>query len=115
PSVDSLFESIADVLGARAIGVLLTGMGRDGATGLKSLYSAGALTLVQDRESSVIFGMPGSAVELGAAERVLPLDEMGAAITEAVSGVKPDDSPAPPPKKMPRGNTRAKVLVVDDS
>lgn len=76
PSVDVLFESLADEVGASVVGCLLTGMGKDGAAGLLDLYEAGAETVVQDRETSVIFGMPGTAVELGAARHVLPLQEI---------------------------------------
>lgn len=68
PSVDILFESAAAVFGARAVGVLLTGMGVDGAEGLLKMKAAGAATLVQGRESASVFGMPGAAVALGAAD-----------------------------------------------
>jgi two-component system chemotaxis response regulator CheB len=84
PSVNPLFSSAARVYGARACGVLLTGMGRDGAQGLLELRAAGALTLAQDEASSAVFGMPRAAIELGAAERVVPLEEMARAIVEAV-------------------------------
>jgi len=72
PSADALFGSLVAVYGPHAIGVLLTGMGRDGAQGLLELKRAGAITIAQDRESSVIHGMPGEAIALGAAEFVLP-------------------------------------------
>jgi two-component system chemotaxis response regulator CheB len=72
PSVTYLMESVADACGASAIGVLLTGMGRDGASGLRRLHDAGGVTLVQDEETSVIFGMPQEAIRLGAADYVLP-------------------------------------------
>lgn len=74
PSVDVLFESAARELGPGAIGCLMTGMGADGARGLLAMRQAGARTLAQDEASSVIFGMPGAAVKLGAAQDVLPLD-----------------------------------------
>ncbi|VTR92562.1 chemotaxis protein : Chemotaxis response regulator protein-glutamate methylesterase OS=Herbaspirillum sp. CF444 GN=cheB PE=3 SV=1: Response_reg: CheB_methylest [Gemmata massiliana] len=76
PAVDVLFQSVAQEIGPRAIGVLMTGMGRDGARGLLAMRSAGAMTLAQDEESSVVFGMPREAILLGAAQRVLPLDEL---------------------------------------
>ncbi|HEY6331232.1 MAG TPA: chemotaxis-specific protein-glutamate methyltransferase CheB [Blastocatellia bacterium] len=81
PSVDVLFESLAVELGGAAIGCLLTGMGRDGAQGLLAMRNAGALTLVQDEASSVVFGMPREAIELGAATRVLSLADFYPALT----------------------------------
>lgn len=72
PSANHLFRSVARSFGANAIGILLTGMGRDGAEGLLEMRKAGALTIAQDEESSVVFGMPGTAVRLGAALHVLP-------------------------------------------
>jgi len=72
PSADHLFHSVAEVFGPHAVGVLLTGMGKDGAVGLAELKRKGAITVVQDEASSVIFGMPGEAVKLGAASHVLP-------------------------------------------
>lgn len=74
PSCDVLLKSVAMEFGDRAIGVVLTGMGRDGAKGLKELRGTGAHTIAQDEATSVVFGMPGEAVALGAAELVLPLD-----------------------------------------
>lgn len=76
PSVDVMFRSVAQVCGSYAVGVLLTGMGDDGAQGLKELQQAGAKTIAQDEKSSVVWGMPGEAVKLGAADFVLPLMEM---------------------------------------
>lgn len=76
PAVDVLFRSVAQSAGANAIGVVLTGMGDDGARGLLDLRNAGAATLVQDEATSVVWGMPGSAVKIGAAEEVLPLDKI---------------------------------------
>jgi two-component system chemotaxis response regulator CheB len=77
PSVDVLFESVSQSAGENAIGVLLTGMGDDGARGLKSLRAGGAFTVVQDEASSVVWGMPGAAFRLGAAAEVLPLEKIG--------------------------------------
>ncbi len=75
PSVSYLFRSVAEAYGPAAVGVLLTGMGRDGASGLQQLRQAGGLTLVQDEESSAVFGMPAEAIRLGAAQYTLaPLD-----------------------------------------
>ncbi len=73
PSVDYLFDSVAEIRGKRIIGVLLTGMGADGARGLLKLRQRGARTVAQDEESSVVFGMPKAAIDLGAAERVAAL------------------------------------------
>ena len=80
PSVDVLFESVAREYGPAGAAVLLTGMGRDGAAGLLAVRQAGGRTIAQDEATSVVFGMPGEAVRLGAAERVLPLDRIGPAI-----------------------------------
>jgi two-component system chemotaxis response regulator CheB len=76
PSVDVLFESVARELGAAAIGVLLTGMGDDGARGLLSLRATGAATIAQDDASSVVYGMPKAAVDIDAAAEVCALDDM---------------------------------------
>lgn len=76
PSVEVLFDSVAEVAGANALGVIMTGMGDDGAEGLKRMRDAGAFTIAQDEASCVVFGMPGSAVRLGAACDVAPLDQI---------------------------------------
>ncbi len=76
PSVDVLFRSVAQNAGRNAIGVLLTGMGRDGAKGLREMLDAGSQTIAQDEATSVVWGMPGEAVSLGAAQHVLPLDNV---------------------------------------
>ena len=73
PSVDVLFRSVAKCAGKNALGIIMTGMGDDGANGLLEMHAAGAHTLAQDEESCVVFGMPKEAIKLGAAERVLPL------------------------------------------
>ncbi|HOO36721.1 MAG TPA: chemotaxis response regulator protein-glutamate methylesterase [Deltaproteobacteria bacterium] len=73
PSVDVLFRSAANTLGSNAVGIILTGMGDDGARGLKEMRSAGAFTIAQDEDSCVVFGMPKVAIEMEAVEKVLPL------------------------------------------
>ena len=82
PSVDVLFHSVAQMAGAQAVGALLTGMGSDGAQGLKAMHTAGALTLAQDEASSVIFGMPEQAIRLGAAREILALERIAARIKQ---------------------------------
>ena len=82
PSVDVLFESLARELGDAAIACLLTGMGRDGAQGLLAIRRAGGMTLAQDEESCVVFGMPREAIQLKAACSVLPLEEMAPSLLE---------------------------------
>jgi two-component system chemotaxis response regulator CheB len=77
PSVDVLFQSVARCAGKDALGVILTGMGRDGAVGLKAMRDAGAATLGQDEASSVIYGMPRAAFEAGAVDHQLPLEKIG--------------------------------------
>jgi len=81
PSVDTLFESVALDCGGVAAGCLLTGMGRDGAAGLLALRRAGGLTIAQDEATSVVYGMPREAALLGAAARILPLGEIGPALS----------------------------------
>jgi two-component system, chemotaxis family, protein-glutamate methylesterase/glutaminase len=80
PAVSYLFRSLADSYGANAIGVLLTGMGRDGAAELKRMKDRGAHTIAQDRESSIVHGMPGEAIELGAATQILPAERIAGAL-----------------------------------
>jgi two-component system chemotaxis response regulator CheB len=80
PSVDVLFQSVAKVAGTSAIGVILSGMGRDGADGLLTMRKAGARTIGQDADSSFIYGMPRTAYEAGGVERQLPLKKIGAEI-----------------------------------
>lgn len=85
PSVDVMFDSIAATAGAAAVGVLLTGMGRDGAEGLLAMRRAGARTIAQDKDTSLVYGMPRVAEELGAAEVQLPLDRIAAAVLAATN------------------------------
>jgi two-component system chemotaxis response regulator CheB len=77
PSVDPMFESVAEVFGNRALGVVLSGMGRDGCEGAKDMIDCGARVLVQDRGSSVVWGMPGAVANAGRASAVMPPDEIG--------------------------------------
>ncbi len=83
PSVDVLFESVAGAAGAASVGVLLTGMGADGAAGLLAMRRTGAHTIAQDEATSVVYGMPRAAAEMGAAVDVLPLDGIPAALLAA--------------------------------
>lgn len=76
PSVDVLFHSVARQAGANSIGIILTGMGADGAQGLRAMKENGAHTIAQDEASSVVYGMPGEAARLGAADEILPLSDM---------------------------------------
>jgi two-component system chemotaxis response regulator CheB len=85
PSASYLFQSVAEIYGRSAIGVLLTGMGRDGAEGLRRLREAGGLTVAQDEETSIIFGMPGEAIRVGAAEYVLSPEQIAELIRSMVT------------------------------
>lgn len=85
PSVDVMFRSVAQNVGPNATGVILTGMGDDGARGLKEMLDAGAHTIAQDEASSVVWGMPGTAVRLGAAQHVLPLQRIPAEVLGLVA------------------------------
>jgi len=84
PAVSYLFRSLADVCGPAAVGVLLTGMGKDGAGELKLMKDKGAVTIAQDRDSSVVHGMPGEAIALGGATHVLPADKIADALVTLV-------------------------------
>lgn len=84
PSADTLFESVARSHGRRAIGVILTGMGADGAEGLKLMRNSGAATIAQDEASCTVFGMPKAAIDIGAAEQVVALHEIAEAIETLV-------------------------------
>jgi len=84
PAVDVLFKSVAKYAGPNAVGCILTGMGSDGAEGLKEMKVAGAKTIAQDEASCVVFGMPKEAIKLGAADRVLPLHQIAGEIIRMV-------------------------------
>ena len=86
PSVDVLFQSVAEAAGSRALGVLLTGMGSDGAQGLLRMRQSGARTFAQDEATCVVFGMPNEAIRAGAAERVLPLGAFPGALMAGAAG-----------------------------
>ena len=84
PAVDPLFRSVAAAFGARALGVVLTGMGSDGGAGCDHLHEEGAQILVQDVASSVVWGMPGLVARKGLADGILPLKELGPEIRRRV-------------------------------
>ena len=84
PSVDVLFRSIAQNVGPNAIGVILTGMGNDGARGLKEMHEAGAITIAQDEKSSVVWGMPGEAVKMGGVDHIVSIDKIVGKIFSAI-------------------------------
>ncbi len=86
PSVDKTFFSVAQNASGNSLGIILTGMGDDGARGLKAMHDAGALTIAQDEQSSVVFGMPKQAIAAGAVDKILPLDDIGGAIVSYVRG-----------------------------
>lgn len=83
PSVDVLFRSSAQSAGANAVGIILTGMGDDGALGMKEMHNAGALTIAQDEASCVVYGMPKEAVKLGGVDGILPLSAILQIIMQA--------------------------------
>ena len=87
PAVDVLFRSVAESAGANAIGAILTGMGDDGARGLLELRNAGAPTLVQDEATSVVWGMPGAAMRLGAAKETVPLERIAQRLLDLAAAI----------------------------
>jgi two-component system chemotaxis response regulator CheB len=97
PGVDVTFRSVAAIAGSDAIGVLLTGMGRDGAAGLRVMRDAGSFTIGQDESTSVVWGMPAAAQELDAVDVELPLAAIGRALVAATVGPVEQVQPAPEP------------------
>ena len=96
PAVDVLFRSVPGVYGAGVLGVVLTGMGRDGAPGAQHIVEAGGQVLAQDEPSSVVWGMPGAVVQAGLADAVLPLSLVASAITQRVMSTRPAPSRSVP-------------------
>ena len=94
PSIDELFTSVAESLGDATIGVLLTGMGADGAEGLKRIRDRGGCTIAQDEDSCVVFGMPAAAIQLGAAEHVMPLQNIPKLLTQLAGLSRRTSKPA---------------------
>ena len=87
PSVDVLFNSVAKVAGSNAIGVILTGMGSDGAKGMAHMHQSGAKTIAQSEETCVVFGMPKEAIKLGGVDKVVPLTEIASTVMQTLSGM----------------------------
>ena len=81
PSVDVLFRSVAQVAGRNALGIIMTGMGDDGARGMKEMHDAGAQTVAEDESTCIVFGMPAEAIKMGGVDRIVPLDRIPAEIT----------------------------------
>ena len=92
PSVDVLFDSVAANVGARALGILLTGMGKDGASGMARLRGTGAGTIAQDENTSVVWGMPGAAVKIGAVEHVVALNKVAYKLLDLASNKPTSES-----------------------
>ena len=87
PNIDATMETVAAFAGAMSIGVVLTGMGNDGAQGAKAIKSAGGMVVAQDEATSVIFGMPAEAIKVAAVDQILGIDDIYAAIEKRVIGI----------------------------
>jgi two-component system chemotaxis response regulator CheB len=85
PSITATFQSVAQVYGRKTLGILLTGMGHDGAAGMKTIMQAGGVTIAQDKDTSIVFGMPKEAIKLGAASQVLPIQAIAPALLSLFS------------------------------
>ena len=94
PSIDFAMTSFADVYRARTVGVVLTGMGRDGTSGCRAIQRAGGRVICQDRDTSMVYGMPGSVVESGIEAGVLPLPEIAHGIVHHIEQVNSTGAPA---------------------
>jgi two-component system chemotaxis response regulator CheB len=88
PAVDITFSSAANIFGANTVGVLLTGMGRDGANAMGLIKAKGGHTIAQDKQTSIIFGMPAEAIRLGVVDEVLPLNQIAAKAIRAINSIK---------------------------
>ncbi len=86
PAVDPLFDSVSKAYGAATLAIVLTGMGHDGADGVRTIAGAGGSVIAQDEQSSVVWGMPGAAAHTGQCSDVLPLDRIGPKITRILGG-----------------------------
>ena len=95
PSADNLFHSVAAVYGSGVLAVVMTGMGCDGLAGCESVAAVGGQVIIQDEESSVVWGMPGHVARAGLASAILPLNDLGAEIVQRVTGSRPLVRPLP--------------------